>query len=116
MKSNGSESVHVTFTARRETCFSLHIQNLQHPENKYLGLPLNRRLTWYKHIFTKGKQLGNILVQTANKSRMGLQKTMRNESLFVITLEEAPLYGNSAVMCGVPFIKELRKYLLQIKD
>jgi hypothetical protein len=82
MKANESKSIHVTFTARRETCPPVHINNVQLPQeenDKYLGLHLDRRLTWHKYIFAKRKQLGITLtkfwvqiVQIANK--MGLQR------------------------------------------
>jgi hypothetical protein len=39
----------------------VHINSGQLPQEedvKYLGLHLDRRLTWHKHIFAKGKQLG----------------------------------------------------------
>jgi hypothetical protein len=61
MKANGSKSFHVTFTTRRETCPPVHINNVQLPQEediKYLGLHLDRRLTWHKHIFSKRKQVG----------------------------------------------------------
>jgi hypothetical protein len=56
-----TKSTHVTFTTRRETCSPVHINDVQLPQSddvKYLGLHLDRRLTWHKHIFTKRKQLG----------------------------------------------------------
>jgi hypothetical protein len=40
---------------------SVQINNVQLPKKevvKYLGLHLDRRLTWHKHIFVKRKQLG----------------------------------------------------------
>jgi hypothetical protein len=61
MKGNETKSVHVTFTTRLETCPPVHINDVQIPlENhvKYLGLHLDRRLTWHTHIFVKRKQLG----------------------------------------------------------
>jgi hypothetical protein len=61
MKTNGSKPTHITFTTRRGTCPPGHINNVQFPrteEVKYLGLHLNRRLTWHKYICTKRKQLG----------------------------------------------------------
>jgi hypothetical protein len=61
MKANKSKSIHVTFTTRRGTCPTVHINNVQLPEEedfKYLGLHLDRRLTWHKYIFAKRKQLG----------------------------------------------------------
>lgn len=61
IKANESKSGHVTFTTRRETCPTVHLNNIQIPqanEAKYLGLYLDRRLTWQKHIFTKRKAMG----------------------------------------------------------
>jgi hypothetical protein len=61
IKANKSRSVNITFTTRRETCPPVHINNVhlsEHEVVKYLGLHLDRRLTWRKHIFTKRKQLG----------------------------------------------------------
>jgi hypothetical protein len=66
MKANKSKSIDVTFTTRRETCPRVHINNVQLPQEedvKYLGLHLDRRLTWHKHIFSKHKQLGIILTK-----------------------------------------------------
>jgi hypothetical protein len=60
-KSQGSKSTHITFTTRRRTCPPVHINNVQLPQTEevnYLGLHLDRRLAWHKHIFTKRKQLG----------------------------------------------------------
>jgi hypothetical protein len=56
MKANESKSIHVTFTTRRETCSPVHLNNVQLSQEedvKYLGLHLDRRLTWHKW-----KQLG----------------------------------------------------------
>ena len=61
IKVNESKSVHVTFTMRRETCPPVFLNNQPLPQSenaKYLGMHLDRRLTWQKHIFTKRLQLG----------------------------------------------------------
>jgi hypothetical protein len=66
MKANGSKSTHITFITRRGICPLVHINNVQLPQTeevKYLGLHLDRRLTWHKHIFTKRKQLGITLTK-----------------------------------------------------
>jgi hypothetical protein len=66
-KANGSKLIHVTFTTRRETCSSVHINNVQLPQEdvEYLGLHLDRRLTWHKHIFAKRKQTNKLLIYKA---------------------------------------------------
>jgi hypothetical protein len=65
-KANETKSTHVTYITRRATCPPVKINNVQLPQSdevKYLGLHLDRRLTWHKHIFTKRKQLGLILTK-----------------------------------------------------
>lgn len=61
MKANASKSVHVTFTLRTRTCPKVCLGNEELPQadtTKYLGIHLDRRLTWQKHILMKRKQLG----------------------------------------------------------
>jgi hypothetical protein len=56
-----SKPTHITFTTRRATSPGVHIYNEQLPQAekvKYLGLHLDIRLTWHKHIFAKRKHLG----------------------------------------------------------
>jgi hypothetical protein len=66
MNGNGSKSTQVTFTIRKDTCPPVFINDVQLPQEgnvKYLGLHLDRRLTWHKHIFTKRKHLGITLTK-----------------------------------------------------
>jgi hypothetical protein len=83
IKANKSKSVHVTFTTRRDICPTVHINNENLPQQedvKYLGLNLNRRLTWHKHIFTKQKQLGMTLTKVhwllGQKSKLSTSNTI----------------------------------------
>jgi len=60
MKVNETKSVQVTFTLKKNTCPPLQPNNKQltQPEEvKYLGVHLDRKLTWRKNISTKRKQL-----------------------------------------------------------
>jgi hypothetical protein len=66
MQANGTKPTHITFTTRRETCPPVHINKVQLPqaeEVEYLGLHLDRRLTWRNHIFAKQKKLGSTLTK-----------------------------------------------------
>lgn len=60
IKVNPAKCVHVTFTLRRGDCPPIRINNTNIPENshvKYLGIHLDRRLTWSHHIDSKITQI-----------------------------------------------------------
>lgn len=60
MKVNETKSVHTTFTMKKKTCPGVSLNSIKIPqatEVKYLGLHLDKRLTWKKHITVKSKQL-----------------------------------------------------------
>lgn len=60
IKVNPAKCVHVTFTLRRQNCPSISINNVSIPEHnhvKYLGIHLDRRLTWSNHIGSKITQI-----------------------------------------------------------
>ncbi|CAB0033665.1 unnamed protein product [Trichogramma brassicae] len=60
MKVNETKSIHMTFTLCTKTCPSVFLNGINIPQDnvvKYLGIHLDRRLTWRSHIWTKRKQL-----------------------------------------------------------
>lgn len=60
IKTNETKSTHITFTLNKLTCPAVKLNNKilpQHREVKYLGLHLDRRLTWKKQVETKRQQM-----------------------------------------------------------
>ena len=60
IKINENKSTHVTFTLCKMTCPKILLNDKtipQHDRVKYLGMHLDRRITWQEHIWTKRKQL-----------------------------------------------------------
>ena len=60
LKANELKSYHITFTLKRSTCPPVQLNGtyLPHTDDvKYLGVHLDRRLTWRKHISTKRRHL-----------------------------------------------------------
>lgn len=77
---NESKSVQITFTLKRNTCppVTMNCKALpQVNDVKYLGLHLDQRLTWKKHILMKRNQLGlklrNLLWLLDNSSKMSFE-------------------------------------------
>ncbi|KAE9525605.1 hypothetical protein AGLY_014132 [Aphis glycines] len=64
IKINESKSSFITFTLRPHSCPAVSINNIDIPhstEVKYLGLILDRRLTWSPHLKNKRKKLNSRL-------------------------------------------------------
>ncbi|KAL4132267.1 hypothetical protein QTP88_009456 [Uroleucon formosanum] len=62
VKINQNKSTHTTFTLKQEICPNITLNNVQIPTSdtvKYLGLFLDKRLTWKKHLQTKRLTLNN---------------------------------------------------------
>jgi hypothetical protein len=82
LKANESKSTHVTFTNRRETCPVVYINNEPLPQAhvKYIGIHLDKHLTWRTHIFTKRKHLGITLTKLywilGRKSKLNLSNKL----------------------------------------
>jgi hypothetical protein len=102
MKANGCKSTHITFTTPRGMCPPVNINNVQLPQTeevKYLGLHLNRRLTWHKHIFTKRKQLGIALTKMywllGRKSKLSI-----NNKLLIFKTILKPIWAYGIQLWG----------------
>jgi len=97
MKANETKSVQVTFTLNKLICPPVQLNNEQLPqadEVKYLGIHLDRRLTWRKHITTKRKQLDlklrNLYWIIGRKSQLSLENKLL---VYKVTLKPVWAYG-----------------------
>lgn len=80
LRANERKSVQVTFTLNHETCPPVKLNNAEIPQQgyvKYLGIYLDKRLIWKKHIKTKRKaldiQLSKLSFLFNKRSRVSLQ-------------------------------------------
>lgn len=97
IKANEAKSQHITFSLRKETCPSVTLngEQLPHADNaKYLGMHLDRRLNWKKHIFTKRKQLGLKLSKLywliGRKSKLSLESKL---TVYKVIIKPVWTYG-----------------------
>jgi len=97
MKANEAKSVQVTFTLNKMTCPPVKLYNEYLPqadEVKYLGIHLDRRLTWHKHITTKQKQLDlklrNLYWIIGRKSQLSLENKLL---VYKVILKPVRTYG-----------------------
>lgn len=122
IKVNESKSVHVTFTLRRENCPPVTInskQIAQANDVKYLGIHLDRRLTWQKHIFTKRKQLGlklrNMYWLIGRKSQLTIENKLL---IYKSILKPIWTYGiqiwGSASKSNLEIIERFQNKILRI--
>jgi hypothetical protein len=96
IKINKSKSSYITFTLKRETCPPVTFNNIPIPvytETKYLGLILDRRLTWASHIKNKRRALNSRLhlFKPLLRSKMNIKS-----KTFIYKLLLKPLWN-----CGI---------------
>ena len=102
MKVNETKLIHVTFTLKRSVCPSGQLNNkhLAQPDDvKYLGIHLDRILTWRKHVTTKRKELDLKLRKLywiiGQKSQLSLEN-----KLLVYKAILKPIWTYGVQLCG----------------
>jgi hypothetical protein len=97
MKVNETKSSHVTFTLNSNSCPPVSLNNVIVPqvqEVKYLGMFLDRRLTWQSHIWHKRQQLNFKFNQLSwlltSKSHLSVQNKLL---IYKVVLKPIWTYG-----------------------
>jgi len=122
IRANESKSTHITFTLRCGECPAVYLNGTIVPQRttiKYLGIHLDRRLTWKPHIQSKRKQLGLLLQRMywiiGRKSKLSLP----NKLLIYKTILKpvwtygAPLWG-TASQSNIDLIQRLQNRILRM--
>jgi hypothetical protein len=104
VKLNTEKSRHVTFTLRRQTCPPVYFNNSPIPQTtsvKYLGLTLDRRLTWNPHTRLKKKTLNSrlklIFTLLHPRSRLSVQQKLNCYTILIrpIWTYGSEIYGSA---------------------
>lgn len=97
VKVNCEKSQHITFTLRRNHCPSIDLNGSTIPRSetvKYLGMTLDRRLTWKTHIKNKREQLKiktkKLYWLIGSKSQLNLENKLR---IYKVILKPVWSYG-----------------------
>jgi len=92
-----NQNQHITFTPRRGDCAAVYLNRTVIPQGttvEYLGINLDRRLTWKPHIHNKRKQLGLLLQRMywiiGRKSKLSLTNKLL---IYKIILKPILTYG-----------------------
>lgn len=122
IQANSTKSTQVTFTNRRDQCPPVLLNGQQLPADdsaKYLGIHLDKRLTWRKHIFTKRKQLGlqftkmYWLIGKHSKLSLNNKLTVYKAVLKPIWLYGIQLWG-SAAKSNIAIIQRFQSKVLRV--
>lgn len=97
IKVNENKSAHLTCTLRSHTCPPVSLNNIQLPqvsEVKYLGMHIDRRLSWKSHVWNKRLQLNTKYRELAwllnNKSHLSTENKI---TLYKAVLKPIWTYG-----------------------
>ena len=119
---NETKSVHVTFTLNRDVCPPVALNGVMIPQaddTKYLGMHLDRRLTWRKHISAKRKQLGLKLRQMywliGRNSRLALDSKLLlyKTILKPVWTYGVPLWG-TACTSNIEILQRFQNTVLRV--
>jgi len=122
IQANESKSTHITFTLRSGECPDVHLNGTIIPQSttvKYLGLNLDRRLTWKPHIQNKRKQLGLLLKRMywiiGRKSKLSLtNKLLIYKTILKPTWTYGiPLWGTAA-QSHIDILQRLQNKILRM--
>ena len=122
MKANETKSVQVTFTLKRKTCPPVQLNDKQLTQTddvKYLGIHLDRKLTWRKHITEKRKQLDlklrNLYWLIGRKSQLSLANKLL---VYKVILKPIWTYGvqlwGSASASDLEILERFQSKVLRI--
>ena len=98
-------SAHVTFTTRPITCPPVFLHTTPFPiksDARYLGLHLNRQLTWRKHIDSKRQHLNLKLRSMSWLPGRRSQLSLSNKILYKCILKPVWTYGILLWGCAKP--------------
>jgi hypothetical protein len=122
MRANESKSTHITFTLRRDGCPAVYLNGKIIPQEttvKYLGIHLDRRLTWKPHINNKYKQLGLLLQRMywliGRKSKLCLTNKLLIYKIILkpIWTYGIPLWG-TASQSNIEILQRLQNKILRM--
>lgn len=121
IRASANKSVHVTFTLRKGDCPPVHVNNaiLPHQDNvRYLGMHLDRRLTWKHHIQTKRQELNirykNLHWLLGRNSKLSVDNKLL---IYKVILKPVWLYGielwGSACNSNISIIQRMQNCILR---
>lgn len=118
---SASKSVHITFTLRKEDCSPVSLNGVQLPHQhtvKYLGMHLDRRLTWRKHVQTKRDEMNlkykGLYWLLGRNSKLSLENKLL---VYKTILKPVWTYGiqlwGSASASNIMVIQRVQNYILK---
>lgn len=108
IKLNETKTNYITFTLRKGTCPPIFLNNVEIPRCtsvRYLGLYIDKRLTWNTHVDTKRKTLDDRFKQLFRlMSRRSKLPTTSKLILYKYLLRPIWMYGGQIYGCAKPSV------------